>query len=634
MVTPAHFNLGHLTATLEDRILRVSRVIARDFNMTITFAGEECSCAPQAGGGFHLNLPAIPDNPSEEYLKSLDGFLDHEAGHAKSTDFTVVSALYSDPEERLLLNILEDYRIEELMGEYYPGSRMNLDFMNDMMRTKLEAEFVENPPTGWRAAQLSVFYLRYQWPLHPSLAEVGAQVDQIVGHLIKDCESVISTQGLVPIVKEMARLLRQASEQDPPDPQGSSGSEDNGDSSGSEDNGDSSGSEDNGDSDSSEKGDSDSSEKGDSDSSEKGDSDSSEKGDSGGSEDNGDSDSSEKGDSGNPKDSESPEESAAPPSLDLDLSDSDTSMSSNYRESFIENWTKEMTTIDGVPMQVRPYDRSLDTIQKQNTRRKGAYSVPAQVNVAASKLASLVKSETSRGWDTGRDRGRIHTAGLYRLNTDSRVFKRQESSKIDTDVVFCVGVDVSGSMQGSYHAVLVNIFEILGRAGFVFMAFTYTTNSNETSYRPEGRSRLQFTRYSGVDINILKDYTDAYIPRRNFLGVDRCHLTPTPDAYEFGMKFLHPRPESKKVFINVTDGSPCMREHGTDYLITLTKNMQKLAEGHGIGCVNVGYNVTESFKREVDPNVLLTSDTSFYTDFVNLVSQKVRGKSLRIAAKV
>lgn len=92
-------------------------------------------------GGFVIRIPAAPSYDSA-VLPVTRGYLDHECGHVKYTDFD----LMEEEEKRLvksmrhrashtvvhrLCNVFEDFRIEQLMCRYYPGSRINLRKLNE-----------------------------------------------------------------------------------------------------------------------------------------------------------------------------------------------------------------------------------------------------------------------------------------------------------------------------------------------------------------------------------------------------------------------------------------------------------------------------------------------------------------------
>ena len=102
--------------------------------------------------GYVLQVPFSP-YMTEEQWRHLRGFIDHECGHVKFTDFetytnmqkSVVDDCLRNYKPRasvtlkgflkdyanMVVNILEDVRIERLMGIDFPGSRTNLNKLSE-----------------------------------------------------------------------------------------------------------------------------------------------------------------------------------------------------------------------------------------------------------------------------------------------------------------------------------------------------------------------------------------------------------------------------------------------------------------------------------------------------------------------
>lgn len=105
--------------------------------------------------GKTIFLPSLPaENPAVAVL--ANGFLDHEAAHIRHTDFAVLQELPT-PLGKALLNVLEDVRIERLLGVAFPGSNHNLA---DLVRHLVRHEgFGELPRDAAPAAVLLGFLL-------------------------------------------------------------------------------------------------------------------------------------------------------------------------------------------------------------------------------------------------------------------------------------------------------------------------------------------------------------------------------------------------------------------------------------------------------------------------------------------
>lgn len=103
--------------------------------------------------GYVLQVPFSP-YMTEEQWRYLRGFIDHECGHVKFTDFETYENMYRSvvadclrykpgasvtlkdflhDYASMVINILEDVRIERLMGIDFPGSRTNLNTLSEYL---------------------------------------------------------------------------------------------------------------------------------------------------------------------------------------------------------------------------------------------------------------------------------------------------------------------------------------------------------------------------------------------------------------------------------------------------------------------------------------------------------------------
>jgi cobaltochelatase CobT len=99
-------------------------------------------------------LPPLPYTGGDLAIYAL-GFIVHEAGHLRSTDFTVLKGKPITGLQKMLLNVLEDIRIERLINGVFPGARHWLN--------ALTKKFVETNKQGVvdPEAPLTTILLRY-----------------------------------------------------------------------------------------------------------------------------------------------------------------------------------------------------------------------------------------------------------------------------------------------------------------------------------------------------------------------------------------------------------------------------------------------------------------------------------------
>lgn len=74
--------------------------------------------------GKRITLPIL-DTENEQDVAMMLGYLVHEAGHIRHTDFSALDEI-STPLHKKVANILEDVWLEKRVGEMYPGSRQTL----------------------------------------------------------------------------------------------------------------------------------------------------------------------------------------------------------------------------------------------------------------------------------------------------------------------------------------------------------------------------------------------------------------------------------------------------------------------------------------------------------------------------
>ena len=106
----------------KNRVIKVAKVLSKLMSdrdgIEVTVSG---SGAWSCGG--RINIP-FGDFTDPDYVTMTHGYIDHEIGHEKHTDFNTKfkSNLHAN-----LCNIFEDSRMEKLVGSEYPGAKQNLE---------------------------------------------------------------------------------------------------------------------------------------------------------------------------------------------------------------------------------------------------------------------------------------------------------------------------------------------------------------------------------------------------------------------------------------------------------------------------------------------------------------------------
>ena len=140
--------------------------------------------------GYVLQVPFSP-YMTEEQWRYLRGYIDHECGHVKFTDFetyanmsrsVVADCLRYKPGASvtlkdflhdyasMVINILEDVRIERLMGIDFPGSRTNLNTLSEYL-FKDCCSVSMTMGNGMTGRLYSLLFMRVRSLINPALEE-------------------------------------------------------------------------------------------------------------------------------------------------------------------------------------------------------------------------------------------------------------------------------------------------------------------------------------------------------------------------------------------------------------------------------------------------------------------------------
>ena len=139
--------------------------------------------------GYVLQVPFSP-HMTEEQWRWLRGYIDHECGHVKFTNFQAYEAMknsivgeYADRYDMsnrgrkfladfsdMVLNILEDVRIERLMGIDFPGSRTNLNLLSEHL-FKDCCSVSAMMGDGMAGRLYSLLFMRVRSLINPALEE-------------------------------------------------------------------------------------------------------------------------------------------------------------------------------------------------------------------------------------------------------------------------------------------------------------------------------------------------------------------------------------------------------------------------------------------------------------------------------
>lgn len=226
------------TNLIREALTKTVKMLARDsIAVTQRGAGAYCEFDTRTGKAKRINIPMIPNNPSEEFLTALQGYVDHEVAHAHFTDGRVLidtKAGTEGAEEtdrkaiiKSLVNIVEDVRIEQESMKAYAGAEANLDnllrFMIDKVWGHMLDKIAKGPrklsPEDYRRTMLGVVLVPYmrarggqrvcqEFMDDRKLWEHFKQIDDAIPDLSTRLRTMRSTTDAIALAKEIYRAIR------------------------------------------------------------------------------------------------------------------------------------------------------------------------------------------------------------------------------------------------------------------------------------------------------------------------------------------------------------------------------------------------------------------------------------------
>jgi cobalamin biosynthesis protein CobT len=122
-----------------------TRAVMRSLPLVASVLGRKYGVKVEIGGpdaytdGTVIRLPSLPGDVPDTLLAMARGFLDHEAGHVRDTDFQALKDAALTPIEKHVWNTIEDWRVEQKLASIFPGCRQNFDWL-------IEHVFGSEPP--------------------------------------------------------------------------------------------------------------------------------------------------------------------------------------------------------------------------------------------------------------------------------------------------------------------------------------------------------------------------------------------------------------------------------------------------------------------------------------------------------
>lgn len=186
----------------------------------------------------------------------------------------------------------------------------------------------------------------------------------------------------------------------------------------------------------------------------------------------------------------------------------------------------------------------------------------------SNKVAKYLKAMAQVRMQMGLKKGYLCNSKVYRSLTgpQPRMFKQKQASKITQDVSITLLIDASGSMgKGKYSmacASAIAMSRVLQRLKVPHEVISFTSGFGQIEGRDEGRQVVgRYFDRAIITNNIIKPVEELRVSRdslaHRFSHRERTHgANADGESLMYALSRLATRPESRKMIIVVSDGSP------------------------------------------------------------------------------
>ena len=550
-----------------------SAVFGRKYGINIVFKGDQA-----ATDGKTIYLPAMDDNATltDEQVKVMRGYVDHEAGHLRHTDMPLVLDKYdrwtnSGKEElRDLHNVLEDIWMERRVMDEYAGSEKNLRQVSksacqkDLDKLKQKPELLPKVKKGLsrlthHSAQKTLFHLgRKDWG--------GVENSQIIDELLDDkmkahaeswlkaLDKAENTSDVVDIAKSVYKMIQE----EPPEGESEGESQLDGDP------------------------------------------------------EDFDPESGQDVEDGEPSGKQEAQEGEGEQDLSALVDEVMEGSAEDGEEGDVPSkGTNNGTYVGPYTVYTDEYDKHYTTSNWPEKFDVGTFEqivseTSGVVSVMKAKLRRALLAKLQRDWDFGKESGRLDSKRLVSAYTGSPSVYKTRSDREEEDTAVTFLVDLSGSMYGSKIRVAQQSVIAFARC-LEGTQIKYNIVGFDANYIPDYPSG-EYSRKDGISSYEFKGFDEPLRVAKGKLGsltevggcnnADRCSI-------QRELNVLKARGESKKVLIVLSDGSPChSSSSNTSELCRQAKFVLDQSKKDGIQSVGIGL-LDSTVKRIYDDHVVV-----------------------------
>ncbi len=206
----------------------LAAVLGDAYGVSVVMGGKDAHT-----DGKVICLPSLPAEGEETLLPLVRGLIDHEAAHIRETDFDALAAWPSTPFSRHIWNSLEDWRVENKLGDLFPGCRHNFRWLIKHYFAGEEDRAGDNTPAlsvlnailltvrCWDAPSVSANRDKAVAALEADLPGLWPRVQAVLDRAWAACRSTQDAMAFAEEIVVMLRMEAQASTPDNGMPKGS-----------------------------------------------------------------------------------------------------------------------------------------------------------------------------------------------------------------------------------------------------------------------------------------------------------------------------------------------------------------------------------------------------------------------------
>jgi Mg-chelatase subunit ChlD len=199
----------------------------------------------------------------------------------------------------------------------------------------------------------------------------------------------------------------------------------------------------------------------------------------------------------------------------------------------------------------------------------------------------------SRGFHSGQRSGRLNGKKAYRLVTsgDQKIFKRKSENKNVGNIAVLLLVDNSGSMHGDRidgaRQASIVLHEVFRKLKVKHMIVGYSADISGSM---------------STDHTVFKYWGDS-LPAHNLSEMHARLENRDGPSIRMGISYFDDVSEQKKLMIIVSDGYPCASDYGGKPALVDTVRAHKEAKRKNIKIINIGIGVGYTLPKEYENRV-------------------------------